>query len=417
MRKLILFFLLLASFPAYAGYGWYKQTSNTTSTISGVFVFNQNKAITTGFGGLIRTTTNGGSTWMLSSTGVFTNLHKVCFVNESIGTIIGEQGVLLNTSNGGNLWNVVSMGTSSNLNSISFVKVGGETTNTGFVAGSNGIIFKTTNAGVTWTQLNSGTTEILIDISFADLNTGYVVGHNGTVIKTTNGGTTWVSQNTGINNINYLGVNFIDQNTGVISGGSPTFTNGYILKTTDGGTTWVVKLGNLAASALHISFYHTPNTISVVGNNGVILRSDDAGNNWILQSNQSGDFLYDVDFSDINNGIAVGKNGCIVRTTTGGLVSISPVSIETPESFSLKQNYPNPFNPSTKISFDIKNSTFATLKVFDMNGREVKTLVNENLAAGSYEINFNASDLNSGVYFYVIRTNEFTETKKMMLVK
>lgn len=417
MNKLILLFLLVSSLPAYAGYGWYKQNSNTTTTVGGVYMFDQNKAIVVGFNGLIRTTTNGGTNWMLSSTGISTNLHKVCFVNPSVGTIIGELGVLLNTSNGGATWNVVSLGTNANLDGITFVKVGGETTNTGFITASNGAMYKTTNGGVSWTLLNTGTTQILIELYFSDLNIGYAVGYNGTVIKTTDGGSTWNSINTGYNSVNFYGASFIDQNTGIICGGSASFTNGYILKTTDGGASWNVKLANFASSAIHIPVYHNPTTISVVGNNGVIMRSYDSGNNWTIQSNQSGDFLYDVDFSDINNGIAVGKNGCIVRTSSGGLVSVIPVSTKRPESFSLKQNYPNPFNPATKISFEIKNSTFASLKIFDISGKEIKALVNENLAAGSYEINFNASELNSGVYFYTLKTNEYTETKKMMLVK
>lgn len=85
--------------------------------------------------------------------------------------------------------------------------------------------------------------------------------------------------------------------------------------------------------------------------------------------------------------------------------------------FKLNQNYPNPFNPNTKISFSIPKSQFVSLKIFDMMGREVESLMNENKDAGNYNVNFDASAIAGGVYFYKIQTQEFSETKKMILVK
>ena len=85
--------------------------------------------------------------------------------------------------------------------------------------------------------------------------------------------------------------------------------------------------------------------------------------------------------------------------------------------YELQQNYPNPFNPSTKIRFSIASDEFVTLKIFNVLGSEIVTLVNDELNAGSYEVDFNASGLNSGVYFYTISTNKFTETRKMILMK
>jgi hypothetical protein len=90
---------------------------------------------------------------------------------------------------------------------------------------------------------------------------------------------------------------------------------------------------------------------------------------------------------------------------------------QNPIAFSLEQNYPNPFNPSTKIKYSIPNSEFVTLKVYDVLGNEVATLVNEEKSAGSYEVNFNASQLSSGIYFYKLQTGNFAETKKMLLLK
>jgi hypothetical protein len=88
-----------------------------------------------------------------------------------------------------------------------------------------------------------------------------------------------------------------------------------------------------------------------------------------------------------------------------------------PVEFTLNQNYPNPFNPSTTISFSLPHSANASLKVFDMLGREVATLVNGYTTAGSHEVQFNATNLASGVYFYKLTSGDFTQMMKMMLVK
>jgi hypothetical protein len=93
------------------------------------------------------------------------------------------------------------------------------------------------------------------------------------------------------------------------------------------------------------------------------------------------------------------------------------VEVSTPYTYSLSQNYPNPFNPSTTISWQLKNDGFVTLKVYDQLGKEVATLVNEEKPAGSYEIEFNASSLASGVYYYRISSGNFVDTKKMILMK
>ena len=87
------------------------------------------------------------------------------------------------------------------------------------------------------------------------------------------------------------------------------------------------------------------------------------------------------------------------------------------ESFALEQNYPNPFNPSTTIRYQIPTAGIVTLKIYDVLGNEVATLVNEEKSAGSYEVNFNASSLASGIYFYKIQAGSFVQTKKMILLK
>ncbi len=101
---------------------------------------------------------------------------------------------------------------------------------------------------------------------------------------------------------------------------------------------------------------------------------------------------------------------------TYGFTDVSQVE-EYPKDFYLFQNYPNPFNPSTTIKYSIPSSEFVTLKVFDLIGNEVATLVNEDKPAGNYEAKFNAVELSSGIYFYTLKAGNFIETRKMILLK
>jgi len=109
-----------------------------------------------------------------------------------------------------------------------------------------------------------------------------------------------------------------------------------------------------------------------------------------------------------------------ILNTGVSLVTISgvtPVSAEIPKEYKLSQNYPNPFNPVTKISFEIPKTGFVSLRVFDLLGREIKTLVNEVKNAGIYNIDFDGSSFSSGTYLYRLESNGYFETKKMVLIK
>jgi N-acetylneuraminic acid mutarotase len=106
-----------------------------------------------------------------------------------------------------------------------------------------------------------------------------------------------------------------------------------------------------------------------------------------------------------------------VFTDTLAVVGVEPVNNTVPETYSLSQNYPNPFNPSTNIKFAVPQAGNVKMVIFDVMGREVATLVNEFRPAGNYAVDFNASALSSGVYFYRINAGNFTDTKKMILIK
>jgi hypothetical protein len=99
------------------------------------------------------------------------------------------------------------------------------------------------------------------------------------------------------------------------------------------------------------------------------------------------------------------------------LTSVREIASGVPGSFNLEQNYPNPFNPTTTIGFGIRASGFVSLKVFDILGREIATLVNEKMKTGIYEISFDATGLASGTYFYRLSAGSYTEVKRMTLMK
>src|SRR5690606_16780975 len=134
--------------------------------------------------------------------------------------------------------------------------------------------------------------------------------------------------------------------------------------------------------------------------------------------------LNGIFFFDTQVGYIVGNDGTLLHTTNGGVTFIEEANnFVQPKEFLLQQNHPNPFNPSTKISWQSPVSGWQTIKVYDILGNEIATLVDEYKPAGSYEVDFpsvetlHATSLPSGVYFYQLRVGDYLETKKMILLK
>jgi Secretion system C-terminal sorting domain len=175
---------------------------------------------------------------------------------------------------------------------------------------------------------------------------------------------------------------------------------------------------------LHAVSFTDANTGTAVGDYGTILRTTNGGASWTSQPSRTTNSLYSVSFTDANTGTAVGFGGTILRTTTGGVATgMKEMSSHTPSDFSLTQNYPNPFNPTTVISYQIPlykgglRGIYVTLKVYDLLGREVATLVNERKDAGTYSVQWNASGFTTGMYLVRIQAGSFIDTKKVLLMK
>ncbi|MBM2841273.1 MAG: putative carboxypeptidase, partial [Bacteroidetes bacterium] len=105
------------------------------------------------------------------------------------------------------------------------------------------------------------------------------------------------------------------------------------------------------------------------------------------------------------------------RDPTGNVVGVEAIGSEIPEQFSLEQNYPNPFNPTTAIRYTLVGTAHVELRVYNILGQEVRTLVNEFQQPGSHSVQLDASSLTSGVYFYKLWTGKFGETRKLMLLR
>ena len=124
-----------------------------------------------------------------------------------------------------------------------------------------------------------------------------------------------------------------------------------------------------------------------------------------------------------NNTVSYPSNYIFKVYITPNVIGINQISSEVPSGFNLNQNYPNPFNPTTKIRYSIPKNDFVVVKVYDVMGELIQTLVNENQSAGTYEVNFDAQntftgkDLSTGIYYYKISTSTFTEAKRMLLLK
>jgi hypothetical protein len=146
--------------------------------------------------------------------------------------------------------------------------------------------------------------------------------------------------------------------------------------------------------------------------------NSDGSSPWVAEVNQ---------YAGIGKGLALGSDlslyavgmfyFSVIKYSQSNPTGVEEISSGIPENFKLEQNYPNPFNPATTISFSIPSSAFTSLKVYDTIGNEIATLVNEEETAGQYEVEFNASHLASGVYFYRIQVGAFSQVKKMILSK
>ena len=411
--------------------------------------------------------------WQVLNSGTANNLNAVFFLNADTGFVAGAAGTVLKTGNGGTNWTDISPVSAPDLNGIYFFNA-----DTGLVVGSNGTILRTTDGGTNWTTVSSGIGDAIMTVDFSGnhgicgaLSQGILYSHDagrswqivqsgmmgggfrGSVMlspdigflggensifqpmmaKTSNGGLNWnffifyLNNNEGRIN----GLEFIDVNTGYAA--SRVWDGrGAISKTADGGATWSTVFSSAPLNAIDFPVSEATLVGYAVGNNGIVMKTEVAGGNWLYLNSGTSVNLTDVYFINSDIGYVVGQNGTILKTTSGGLPpnSIGKENTHTlPRVLRLFQNYPNPFNPETHLRFRIADfpggtGRFVTLKVYDILGKEVAVLVNENLIPGIYEVKWTARDYPGGVYFYrlTVKSHDelegsFTAVRKMLLVR
>jgi photosystem II stability/assembly factor-like uncharacterized protein len=316
-----------------------------------------------GGGGAYRST-NNGTTWTqirsaLQVECIDINDHGYIFLGASTG-----EGAYRSTDNGTS-WISINNGFGCSATVFAFVI---DPSGTIFAATWCGT-YRSTNDGDLWIRSDSDLPSMIPRVLTADSAGGVLIGlYSGGAYRTTDQGTHWFPINTGIISYN-VNAMMVEARGAIIAG-----TDGGICRSTNGGTQWVDITGTLPSTNVY-----------AVGatSNGTLF----AGN---------------------GNGLYRGSQGP------------NAIGVDTqnaPESFALLQNYPNPFNPETRIEFRVSGAGLVSLKVFDVLGREVATLVNEEMRSGTYERTFDAGGLGSGVYMYRLQAGAYTETRKLILLK
>ncbi len=375
--------------------------------------------------------------------------------NQPITSLLAEGDTLYASSNfnfykstnEGNNWFTINNGLPSVTNFNSIVRSG----NFLVAGGDSPGIWLSSNNGVNWFQTVNGIdADEYVYSLFVDGNNVYAaIGNTSAVGVSTDNGNTWNKYTTGLPTSQYM--------SGVTKLGSTLYAIHSILgvyTSTDNGINWEQSFAGGIGAQDKNAIIRSGNNLCVAATNGVWTTSDN-GANWdhtLIAGIMSGFGTYgnelyvvgQLPYKSLDNGITwteVDVTGLtafiqntmqftsnyafintygigVYRRSLSQITSIDEkITGSFPESFVLEQNYPNPFNPSTKINWQSPIAGHQTLKIYDVLGNEVATLVDEEKPAGRYEIDFNASQLSSGVYFYKFLSGTFISTKKMILMK
>jgi len=462
------------------GTTWEKRITNATVINYGLEAFDSLTAWVTGTVGgsadvYIWKTTNGGLTWVEqyhNPTGFGDALR---FFDPSNGIYYGDPDPypsgnweILTTSNGGTTWNrvpLVNFPPADSANgeygaALSMDIVGNTIWFGGYsdVVGTPNRIWKSTDKGLTWTVSSYTNVTGQSDIhymAFSNTNDGVDVDFDGSIARTTDGGATW-SVTSGAPSVFRFVANIPLSNAYIAVGSA-----GLITASSDGGVTWTpmtsgttVNLYTVDATTKHAWAAGNSGTILKLSGNPVpveltsfsaVITGKNVTLNWatateinnsgfdVQRKSTAGDFVsvgfvkghgtsqeaqaYSYVDKNVESGNYSYRLKQIDLDGKSKFSNIVEVEVKVPNKFELSQNYPNPFNPTTKISYEIAKETIVSLKVYDVIGNEIVTLVNETKPAGTYEVIFDASNLSNGVYLYKIQAGNFTATKKLILMK
>jgi photosystem II stability/assembly factor-like uncharacterized protein len=281
-------------------------------------------------------------------------------------------------------------------------------------SGGRFVVLKTTDFGQSWVHTAEpvgGASEAGWVNSFwlTDANHIWFGTNASRVWRSTDGGTSWLSAASG--STNSYTVAFKDNNSGLVG-----HDNGLMRATGNGGATWSSSSSPTSTAIQGMAYVNGTNS-AWVSAGAIPYRSVNNGSSWTSQTVYpiSGAFNH-ISFADTAVGWGVTSNGEVVRYRAPGTTSVETTTT-APNGFALEQNYPNPFNPSTVIRFSINQPGLTSLRVYSLLGKEVATLVQEELNVGTYSVTFDGSELSSGVYFYTLRSGALVDSKRLLLLK
>lgn len=403
--------------------------------------------------------------WVRQPSPVNYQLSKCFFTDSLYGWAAGDSGAMIHTTNGGLNWEQQNSGiTLSYFEDLFFLnrRLGWALSNDFYFTGT--IMVRTIDGGLTWTNSRyNDTTLILKSVFYTDSLNGYMGDLGGRIIKTTDGGFTWSHchiDSAECFSFSIQKINFVNSLTGYICGGHIDIV-GMVMKTTNAGANWhpyclspepmndIVFQGGkiygvggdpeygamsvmssdsgkfwsydapgLFGIAQQISFRTPAEAWAPLGYSMKWMVSNDSGSpgTWFTLDTPDSIEIYSVHFNSPANGWAFGSRGAIFKYNTS-VIGVSGPGNNVPASYRLFQNYPNPFNPRTIIKFEIPKSGEVRIVLFDVQGREVKTLYSAYAVAGGHEIRFDGSEFATGIYFYRISAGDFTKSMKLVLLK
>jgi len=333
--------------------------------------------------------------WAAINSPTTQNLWSVCGHDFTYYYAVGDSGTIIKSADGGSTWVLLQSPTAANLYSVECWSDG-----TVHIYGEGLTAYRSSDEGATWTEMDlygaplrnpelfeNGPPDLFTSF-FVDDSIGLVFGEFGVAFKTTDGGSTWQPGFVpGFNRINTA--YFTSMDSGVVAG-----DNGTIRFTTDGARSWFEDSVASSLTTQNINHIEVSETDSVA--------------------------------------VVVGDSGTVIFVATDStLLEVRDPDTSVPQEYELSQNYPNPFNPRTTIKYSLPLirggsgwGQHVSLKVYDLLGREVALLVDDQRAPGTYETTFDGSSLASGIYFYRLQAQPadaakppFVETKKLVLVR
>ncbi|MHB8579350.1 MAG: T9SS type A sorting domain-containing protein [Ignavibacteriaceae bacterium] len=331
-----------------------------------------------------------------------TNLFAGTYV--SSGYLSWNSGVFLSIDEGKS-WTPVKNGL-SNISVQSLVVSGSN-----LYAGTANGVFRSTNNGASWTAANNGLKTWIRCLAVSG-NKIFAGTRGSGVFLSTDNGANWNNVNNGLTNLYVETLVVMDTNVFAGTDGGGVFLS------TNGGNGWSAINNGL----LNTTVYSLAATGSYLfagtgaGSGGVFLTAD-YGASWSAIGNGNTFAANSLAISRTTLFAGTSGNGVWRRPLSDIITSIKDNGSRFPEHFKLYQNYPNPFNPTTIINYSVPKSSLVRIKVYDVLGREIETLVNEQKNPGNYKITFNAGKMASGVYFYQLRASDYTSIKKMLLLK